>query len=437
VEARSVPPGEGRARAIHLLVEGSDGRLRIPHAATLACRGVIDFERYHREELPVLLAAGRAPLVAKAARGLAPFAFRLREGGGAFTYRPCADGVELVAGDVTAASVIELERTDWEGLVREVEAPAGLLYAGRLRCLRGEGMDAMAWEPALRALYAGVPPWDAGEAASLRDRNGRLLDPEASFTPASEPAELAHFLAGAGYVFVREVFGADEVAGFLTEAAVLAREARRGDKLSWWCKDARGAERLCRVTRAASQPRLGALPRDARVLSLVALSEHRLAHKRGEGDGVTIIWKIPGVSEGMGDLPWHRDCGMGGHAAMCPTLVCSIFLTEASPETGELVFLPGSAGRSVVQVGDPRDPRSPRGAHFHARPGDVSLHYGDTLHAAPPPTRDDLAQYRVSAVLGFARPGAHHHRGESSYNAVLHQREDGQIEHLAKRAERA
>jgi len=397
---------------------------------------VIDFERYHREELPALLGAGRAPLVAKAARGLAPFAFRLREGG-AFTYRPVSDGVELIVGDADAASVIELERAAWEGLVEELEAPAGLLYAGRLRCLRGQAMDAMAWEPALRALYAGVPPWDAEEAAALCDRRGGRLDPEATFTPASDEADMAHFLATAGYLLVRDVFRTNEVAGFLDEAAVLASEARKGDRLSWWCKDARGAERLCRVTRAASRPRLGALPRDPRVLALVALSEHRLAHGRGEGDGVTVIWKLPGVSEGMGDLPWHRDCGMGGHAAMCPTLICSIYLTEASPETGELVFLPGSTRRSAVQVGDTRDPRSPRGAHFHARPGDVSLHYGDTLHAAPPPARDDLAQYRVSAVLGFARPGAHHHRGEASYNAVLHQREDGQIEHLAKRAERA
>ena len=428
--------GQGSAGAIHLVVERSEGPLRIPHAATLASPGVIDFERYHREELPALLAAGRGPLAAKAARGLAPFAFRLCEGG-AWTYRPAADGVELVPGDTAATSVIELAQSAWEGLVQELEAPAGLLYAGRLRCLRGEGMDAMAWEPALRAMYAGVPPWDAAEAAGLRVRLGGPLDPEATFTAASDPADMAHFLASAGYLLVREVFRPDEVAGFLDEAAVLAREAAKGDKLSWWCKDARGVERLCRVTRAASQPRLGALPRDPRVLSLAGLAEQRLEHKRGEGDGVTIIWKIPGVSEGMGDLPWHRDCGMGGHAAMCPTLICSIFLTEASPETGELVFLPGSTRRSAIQVGDTRDPRSPRGAHFHARPGDVSLHYGDTLHAAPPPTRDDLAQYRVSAVLGFARPGAQHHRGESSYNAVLHQREDGQIEHLAKRAARA
>ncbi len=395
----------------------------------------MDFERYHREELPALLAAGRGALVARAARGLAPFAFRLREGG-AWTYRPSAAGVELIPGDADAASVIELEESAWVGLVAQLEAPAGLLYGGRLRCLRGEGMDAMAWEPALRALYNGVPPWDAAEAARLSDRHGRPLDPEASFPANADAADMAHFLATAGYLFVRGVFRADEVAGFLDEAAVLAREARKGDKLSWWCKDARGEETLCRVTRAASQPQLGALPRDPRIAALVGLSEHRLEHGKGEGDGVTIIWKVPGVSEGMGDLPWHRDCGMGGHAVMCPTLICSIYLTDATPETGELVMLPGSAQRSAVQVGDTRDPRSPRGAHFRAKPGDVSLHYGDTLHAAPPPTRDDLPQYRVSAVLGFSRPGATNHRGESSYNAVLHQRDDGQIEHLANRARR-
>ena len=396
----------------------------------------MDFERYHREELPALLAGGRAPLVARAARGLAPFAIRLREGC-AYTYRPTTDGVELIAGDDAAASVIELERSAWEGLVAELEAPAGLLYGGRLRCLRGEGMDAMAWEPALRALYNGVPPWDAEEAARLADRAGRPLDPEQTFRVDSDRGDTSHFLDSAGYLFVRDVFRREEIAVLLEEAAQLAREARQGDKLSWWCKDARGEEKLCRVTRAASQPSLGRLPQDPRVLALAGLSEHPLVHGRGEGDGVTIIWKLPGVTEGMGDLPWHRDCGMGGHAVMCPTLICSIFLTEATPESGELLFLPGSTRRSAVQVGDTRDPRSPRGAHFRALPGDVSLHYGDTLHAAPPPTRDDLAQYRISAVLGFSRPGAHHHRGESSYNAVLHQREDGQIDHLAKRAQRA
>jgi hypothetical protein len=58
------------------------------------------------------------------------------------------------------------------------------------------------------------------------------------------------------------------------------------------------------------------------------------------------------------------------------------------------------------------------------------------MHAAPPPRRSDLAQYRISAITGWGRPGAHHHRGERSYNQVLHQREDGQVEHLQKVVER-
>ena len=54
------------------------------------------------------------------------------------------------------------------------------------------------------------------------------------------------------------------------------------------------------------------------------------------------------------------------------------------------------------------------------------------MHAAPPPAGRDLEQYRVSAVTGYARPGARHHRGAKNYNEVLHRREDGQIEHLSR-----
>jgi ectoine hydroxylase-related dioxygenase (phytanoyl-CoA dioxygenase family) len=395
----------------------------------------IDFERFHEEMLPALLSSGRGALAARAARSLPPLAFRRHEGG-AYTYRPSAGGVEVLAGDAAAATVIELDHAAWQGLVHELEAPAGLLYAGRVAAARGQAMDLMAWEPALRALYNGRPPYDPAEAERLRDRRGAPLDPEATFTLASDREDMAHFLREAGYLFVRQAFGAREIAGFLEEAVALRGEARQGDKLSWWGRDAAGRELLCRVTRAASKPRLGALPRDPRLLALKDLADEPLVHKLGEGDGVTVIWKQPGVAEGMGDLPWHRDCGMGGHATMCPTLACSIFLTESTPETGELVFLPGSWRRSCVQAVFAGEAGAPRGAHFRARPGDVSLHYGDTLHAAPPPARSDLPTYRVSAVIGFARPGAHHHRGERSYNAVLHRREDGQIEHLARVAGR-
>ena len=78
-----------------------------------------------------------------------------------------------------------------------------------------------------------------------------------------------------------------------------------------------------------------------------------------------------------------------------------------------------------------RHPRAPRGISFAAATGDVSLHYGDTMHAAPPPARRDLSCYRLSAVTAYAQQGARPHRGRY-YNEVLHRREDGQIEHLSK-----
>jgi hypothetical protein len=395
----------------------------------------LDFHRFHREELPRRLAEGNGALAARGAHRIGSLAFRLPSGD-AYTYRPREDGIDVVAGDAAADTVIELEAELWRNVVHELDAAAGLLYGGRARCRRGSALRWLDWEPALRAMFSGRPVYDP-EHVPLDDRAGRPLDPSRSFAPGDDPLDMAHFLRAAGYLFVRGVFGAGEVEELLAEAEALRAEAVKGDKLSWWGKRASGEEVLCRVTRAGAKPRLHALPTDPRLTALVALADEPLAHrwKGSDEEGVTVIWKQPGVSEGLGDLPWHRDCGMGGHAVLCPVLVASLFLTPSTPETGDLRMLPGSWNAGCGPI-DARHPRAPKGVAFAARPGDVSLHYGDTMHAAPPPERSDLDRYRVSAVVGFARPGVRPHRG-SHYNEVLHRREDGQVEHLARVAEDA
>jgi ectoine hydroxylase-related dioxygenase (phytanoyl-CoA dioxygenase family) len=393
----------------------------------------IDFLYFHREELPARLAEGRRLLVARAAAGLRSIAVRL-PGGPAFAYRPHADGVDLTPGEDGADTVIEIDADSWQGLVHELEAPAGLLYARRVRCVRGNPIDLMAWESALRALYNGRPLYDPATQA-LHGLDGRPLDPQATFTLASDARAMAHFLDAAGYLFVRDVFRADEVAAFLCEARQLEEEARQGDRLSWWGKNARGEQVLCRVTRGVAKPCLATLSTDARLERLKNLVDASLVYRRGEGEGVTVIYKRPSMTEGLGDLPWHRDCGMGGHAVMCPTLLASVYLTDATPETGELTMLPGSH-RASFNAHDPRGDATAHAAHFRARAGDVSLHSSDTVHAAPPPTEAWGERYRISAVVSFARPDARHHRGESSYNDALHQRADGQIEHLETVARR-
>ena len=396
----------------------------------------LDFEEFHRVELPRRLAGGNGEAAARAAEGKGTLAIKLPHAK-AYTYVPASGEIAIEAGDAAADTVIELERDAWEGLVHDYESPPGLLYGGRVKCLRGKAMRLVAWEPALRAMYTGRPLFDSN-SWEARDRRGAPLDAEQVFTLDSDREDMAHFLHRAGFLFVRDVFGPDEIAGYLEEAALLRAEAVKGDKLSWWGKNSRGEELLCRVTRAATQPRLRAIAQDPRLLSLVDLSDEKLEQRGGgsETPGVSLIFKNPDMTEGLSDIPWHRDCGMGGHSVMCPVLIASVYLTPANPETGELKMLPGS-WQGTCGYMDPADPDAPRGASFDARPGDVSLHYGDVMHAAPPPTGTGLDSYRISAVTAYVKPDARNHRGAKSYNDVLHQREDGQIEHLSKVADRS
>ena len=125
---------------------------------------------------------------------------------------------------------------------------------------------------------------------------------------------------------------------------------------------------------------------------------------------------------------------MGGHAAMCPVLIFSIYLQPSRPETGELKMLPGS---HVASYGfaEPNAPDAPKGVSLAANPGDMSLHYGDIMHAAPPPT--GTGPFRECLLTAYTRPDAYNHRGDHSYNDVLLSRDDGQVEHLSKVADRS
>lgn len=336
----------------------------------------LGFDAFHRDELPRRVAAGHGALAARALARRGALAFRVD--GEAWTYRLAGEGVEILVGDAAADTVIELDREAWQGLVHDYESAPGLLYAGRVRCVRGDAMGFVLWEPALRALYQGRPIYDADEA--LVDEDGRALEASRVFSAAEDPEAMARFLRSAGYLFVRGLFPEQEVAALLGGADAMRRAAVKGDRVSWWAKNAAGEEVLCRVTRAKDDPALATLYGEPRLRRIVELAEPGLVPRQGEGNGVAVIFKNPGVTEGLSDLPWHRDCGMGGHAVICPVVIASLYLTPANPDTGELVFLPGSHRRACGYMDASAEP--PRAVHFDARPGDASLHYGDVMHAA-------------------------------------------------------
>jgi ectoine hydroxylase-related dioxygenase (phytanoyl-CoA dioxygenase family) len=94
-----------------------------------------------------------------------------------------------------------------------------------------------------------------------------------------------------------------------------------------------------------------------------------------------VVIKNAGVVEGLSDLPWHRDCGLGGHPLTCPKLNVGIQLDAASAATGRLLFVPGSWRHSWHRSDLARAPV----VAVDTAPGDVTVHLGDVFHAAPPP----------------------------------------------------
>jgi hypothetical protein len=395
----------------------------------------IDFHDFHRRELPERIAAGNGILAAAAAEEAGALAFQLQDSGESYTYVPSQGSIEVRPGDDDAQTVVRVPRESWEGLVHDLESPPSLLYHGEVEPVRGDMMHFVRWEAALRALYSGRPVYDAN-ALDLRGLDGEPLDPAQAFQPDGDPDEMAHFLREVGYLFVKGLFSAAEVARFREAGAALRARARPGDQKSWWGKNDRGEEVLCRVIEAGCMPELGRLPRDPRIQKLVQLADTPMVPKPiGDRDSVAVLWKNPGMSEGLSDLPWHRDCGMGGHASMCPTLVGSIFLETNSEETGPLRFLPGSWKKSY-RFADAGDARALPGVLIPAEAGDFTIHYGDGWHTAPPPS-GHKGPFRSCVLVSFERDGAFNHRGERHYNDVLLGSEDGQVTNMKDVARRA
>ena len=68
----------------------------------------LDFHDYHRRTLPAAVEAGRGVLAAAGPIHLDPLAVRIAETGDAYTYHVAGGGVEIVAGDADATTVVEV-----------------------------------------------------------------------------------------------------------------------------------------------------------------------------------------------------------------------------------------------------------------------------------------------------------------------------------------
>ncbi|HEX6417746.1 MAG TPA: phytanoyl-CoA dioxygenase family protein [Acidimicrobiales bacterium] len=390
--------------------------------------GPVDFDHFHTVDLPERLDGPRADAVAAATRGLSPIAFRL-EDGRAYTYAPGDRGLVVVAGDRAARSVVELRHADWCDFVWEIRTSFALLYAGALSFSRGGFGHLVRWEPALRAGFDGQAVYDLDDPPPVLDAAGGPLDLRRTFTLDDSDRDLRDHLDRAGFVHLRGVFSAAEVAELRAVADAAVAQARPDDNRSWWTT-VDGREACNRVNYLNEQSTVVAhLGDDERLRRIGALGGPHLRDAADRLDGHNLVVKVPGATTGLADLPWHRDCGMGGHPVKCPLLNVGIQLDAATAAAGQLHMIAGShLGTSPVPT-EAQVARLPTTA-ITTEPGDITVHYGHTLHAAPPPTDRTVSGRRAIYVtyvppLTFDMVG----RGQG-YNDVLFSRDAGRVRHI-------
>ena len=146
---------------------------------------------------------------------------------------------------------------------------------------------------------------------------------------------------------------------------------------------------------------LRALCDDSRLLRSARLAHPGMRVCDDRLDGPMVFIKNANVVKGQGDLGWHVDDGLGGHPVMCPLIQAGIQLDHANAANGQVLVLAGSHRYTKHWIGWGEEGDMPVVA-LDTEPGDLTLHYGDTMHTTPPPTSADAG--RRALYYKFATP---------------------------------
>jgi hypothetical protein len=246
----------------------------------------------------------------------------------------------------------------------------------------------------LRALVDGRQAWEPG-LIDFVAADGRPLDLHRSFTLDEEPSELAHFLAQAGFLHVRGVFSASEMARLSDEMDSWFARMTPDDNRAWYARigDDRDERRCVRVTNLARDD-IGFpfADRLAPIASLTGDTSRRYT-------GSDLLVKPVGVTAGISDLPWHKDCELGGHSYRCCGITVGTSITASGPDNGQLGVLAGSH-RVTVTMFDLGRVDLPE-VYLSTKPGDITVHLSCALHCATAPQHTE----RRVTYSGLGLPG--------------------------------
>jgi hypothetical protein len=377
------------------------------------------FGTFHRTELPALVAR-RGALVVEDLRGVPPLAFRIDDGT-TFTWRPTDYGVEAIAQDADAATLVEISERTFSEFIHRLLTASGAVMTGRAKLRRGALPGWQRWEPAIQSLCSGRPIYGSAVWQTLIDRRGDALDLHRAFGVDDDADEMCHFLEVAGYLHIKAVFTAEESARYGAEVEHVRSHTTPGDPFSWWSINAAGNEVVTRINYLGRHSRaLQDLCFDQRLLRFARLAGQQLRVCDDRLDGPMVFIKNSNVVKGNGDLGWHVDDGLGGHPVLCPVIQAGIQLDRANPQNGQLLLLAGSHRYTKHWYAWGTEEGLPVVA-LETEPGDLTLHYGDTMHTTPPPTADGAGRralyYKFSEQKTFDWVPANCHYNDALFRA--------------------
>ena len=298
------------------------------------------------------------------------------------------------ADDVERAVELRLSPEQLSDLVNDQVTPIGLMTAGSLDLVRGRIGRVLDWWLVLRSVLDDVPVYRRGSVEVPVDL-GR------SFTLDDDPDEILAFLETAGYLHLRGVFTADEMATISADMDDAAPSYHPGDGNSWWATLADGTEQVVRMQRFEQHSdTVASILSDPRFLRIAEIARVGHTVDWAMDNRVEALFKPIGVVSGISDVPWHKDCSLGRHSYECCSLTVGISVTGGGPTSGQLRVVAGSH-RALVwpSLLDPGRLDLPDVA-LPTETGDVTVHLSCTLHMAQAPTE----QPRRVLYTGFRLP---------------------------------
>ncbi|EFC83928.1 phytanoyl-CoA dioxygenase family protein [Parafrankia sp. EUN1f] len=344
----------------------------------------VDMESFLARDFPGLVSR-HGPLVARGIASLQAPPLSIEIGDSSWSFS--SDGATLVVsrGTVSGALVVTFDETEFSDWAQNQRSFNAMLTARELRHRGGSIADISVWDSLWLTLLEGWPVVD--DTIDFIDRHRAPLDLGRVFTPADDPADVAHFLREAGYLHLRGWLDPADMNEVSSDIDRALPDYREGDGRSWWATLADGSRRCVRLQEfLARSPATSAILRGERWEQLrgVLAGDDLLGPPPVNGRGPEALIKPIGVTVGASDVSFHRDCHFGRHAYNCSNMVTGIAVTGSGEANGQLRVIAGSHRVLMpVEIAKSR-PYLPVVA-VPTEPGDVTVHLTCTLHESTPP----------------------------------------------------